>query len=88
MTEESTTVPRTHNMDIQRLKSIIERHERLEEEKKALSSDQRDLMVEAKSAGFDVKIIREILRLRKMDPDDIRERDEMVDVYKHAIGME
>lgn len=84
---EDTLPPKTHNMAMDRLKSIIERYERLDEEKKALSSDQRDILLEAKSAGFDPKIIREVLRLRKMDADELEEREALIATYTHALGM-
>jgi uncharacterized protein (UPF0335 family) len=86
MTEESPA--RTHNIAMDRLKSIVERIERLAEERKALGSDIRDVFTEAKSAGFEPKVIRELLKLRKMDPDDLREQREMLDLYMHAVGME
>jgi len=86
MTEDALP-PKTHNMAMDRLKSIIERYERLDEEKKALSSDQRDILLEAKSAGFDPKIIREVLRLRKMDADELEEREALIDTYKAALNM-
>lgn len=71
-----------------RLKSFIERVERLEEEKKALAEDIKDVLAEAKSAGFDVKIIRKIIRLRKIEIEKRREEDELLELYKSAIGME
>ena len=86
MTEESPA--RTHNIAMDRLKRIVERIERLAEERKALGSDIRDVFTEAKSAGFEPKVIRELLKLRKMDPDDLREQREMLDLYMHAVGME
>ena len=86
MTEESPA--RTHNIAMERLKSIVERIERLAEERNALGSDIRDVFTEAKSAGFEPKVIRELLKLRKMDPDDLREQREMLDLYMHAVGME
>lgn len=69
-----------------RLKSFIERIERLEEEKKALSTDIKEVYSEAKSGGFDVKIIREVVKLRKMDAVDRAERQALLDVYLDAIG--
>ncbi len=86
MTEESPA--RTHNIAMDRLKSIVERIERLAEERNALGSDIRDVFTEAKSAGFEPKVIRELLKLRKMDPDDLREQREMLDLYMHAVGMD
>ena len=71
-----------------RLRTIIERIERLEEEKKALSEDVREVFSEAKGAGFDVKVIRQVVRLRKMDATDRSEMEQVLDVYKRALGME
>lgn len=69
------------------LKSLIERIERLEEEKKALADDIKDIYAEAKSTGFDAKIMRQVIRLRKMDENDRQEQEALLDVYTHAIGM-
>ncbi|MAJ00761.1 MAG: hypothetical protein CMH67_14455 [Nisaea sp.] len=69
------------------LRSYIERIERLEEEKAALAADVREVFAEAKGNGFDVKIMRQVLRLRKMDGDDRAEQEALLDVYKRAIGM-
>lgn len=69
------------------LRSYIERIERLEEEKKALADDIKDIYAEAKSTGFDVKIIRQIVRLRKMDENDRQEQEALLDLYTHALGM-
>lgn len=71
-----------------RLKSFIERIERLEEEKAAIASDIKDIYAEAKGTGFDTKTIRKIISLRKVDDEKRREADEMLDIYKSAIGME
>ena len=70
-----------------RLRSLIERIERLEEEKKALSGDIRDIFAEAKSAGFDVKIMREILKLRKMNAADRDEQEYLLDTYRKALDL-
>ncbi|MFP2872643.1 DUF2312 domain-containing protein [Acetobacter tropicalis] len=70
-----------------RLRSIIERVERLEEESKALAGDIKDIYTEAKSAGFDVKIIRQIIRLRKQEPAEIEEQENLLNIYKRALGM-
>lgn len=72
---------------VERLRSLVERVEHLEEEKKALSSDIKDIFAEAKSAGFDVKIMREIIRLRKMNAADRDEREYLLDLYKKAIDL-
>ena len=70
-----------------RLKSFIERIERLEEEKAGIAGDIKDVYAEAKGTGFDIKIIRQIIRLRKMEQDDRREQEELLDLYKQALGM-
>jgi uncharacterized protein (UPF0335 family) len=69
------------------LKAFIERIERLEEEKKATSDDIRDVYAEAKGTGFDTKALRTIVRLRKLDTDERREQQEVLDTYLHALGM-
>lgn len=71
-----------------RLKSFVERIERLEEEKSALSEDIKDTYGEAKATGFDTKTIRRIIKLRKMDVEKRREQDELLELYKAAIGLE
>ena len=70
-----------------RLRSLIERIERLEEERKGLSSDIKDIYAEAKSAGFDVKVIRQIIRIRKQEPAEVEEQESLLDVYRRALGM-
>ena len=70
-----------------KLKSYIERIERLEEEKAALTGDIRDIYSEAKGTGFDAKVMRQIVRLRRMDIADRREQEELLDLYKRAIGL-
>jgi uncharacterized protein (UPF0335 family) len=69
------------------LKAIVERIERLEEEKKATSDDIRDVYAEAKGNGFDAKALRAIVRMRKMDSDERREQEEILETYMHALGM-
>ena len=69
------------------LKSIIERIERMEEEKKAIADDIRDVYDEAKGNGFDVKALRAIVRLRKLDVDERREQEAVLETYMHALGM-
>lgn len=69
------------------LKAFVERVERLEEEKAGIASDIRDVYAEAKSSGFDVKALREIVRWRKADQDKLREHKAIVETYAHALGM-
>lgn len=71
----------------QRLVSFIERIERLEEEKAALLEDIKEVYAEAKGVGFDVKTIRKVVTLRKMDSEKRRESEELLDLYKSAVGM-
>ncbi len=75
------------NATAQQLKSIIERVERLEEERRGLGADVREIYAEAKGNGFDPKILRQIVRLRRMAEADRREQEELLDTYKSALGM-
>ena len=75
------------NISADRLRSLIERIERLEEERKALSSDIKDIFAEAKSAGFDVKVMRQLIRIRKQEPAEVEEQETLLDVYRRALGM-
>ncbi len=70
------------------LRSFIERIERLEEEKAAIAADVKEVYAEAKGTGFDVKIMRQLIRLRKMEDHDREEQEEVLDLYKRALGME
>src|SRR5262245_37014723 len=69
------------------LKAIIERIERLEEEKKTISDDIRDVYAEAKGNGYEVKALRMIVRMRKQDADERREHETILETYMHALGM-
>jgi uncharacterized protein (UPF0335 family) len=69
------------------LKSIIERIERLEEEKKTISDDIRDVYAESKGNGYDVKALRAIIRLRKQDPNERQEQETILETYMQALGM-
>ena len=69
------------------LKAIIERIERLEEEKKAISDDIRDVYAESKGNGVDVKVLRTIVRLRKQDPNERQEQESILETYMQALGM-
>jgi uncharacterized protein (UPF0335 family) len=69
------------------LRSIVERIERLEEEKKAISDDIRDVYAESKGRGYDVKALRTIVRMRKQDPNERAEAETILETYMHALGM-
>jgi uncharacterized protein (UPF0335 family) len=70
-----------------RLRSIVDRIERLHEERKALSSDISDIYKEAKSAGFDVKVLRALIRVRAQEPAEVDEQETLLDLYRRALGM-
>jgi uncharacterized protein (UPF0335 family) len=71
-----------------RLRLLIERVERLEEEKKGIADDIRDVYAEGKAVGYDTKMMRQIVRLRKMKPDDRREMEMLLETYKAALGLD
>ena len=71
----------------ERLRSFVERIERLEEEKAALAADIREVYAEAKGNGFDTKVMRQVIRLRKMETADRQEQEALLDLYKRAVGL-
>ena len=75
-----------HNSGADRLRSIIERWERLDEEVKALRSDQKDIMAEGKSAGYDCKVLRVLIKRRKTERAMVEEQDALLDTYEVALG--
>ncbi|MGR3379283.1 DUF2312 domain-containing protein [Salipiger abyssi] len=70
------------------LRSFIERYERLEMEKKEIADQQKEVMAEAKGRGYDTKVMRKVIALRKRDKDDIAEEEAVLEMYKAALGME
>ena len=84
MAEDSTET----NVAADQLRLFIERVERLEEEKKGISDDIRDVYSEAKAMGYDPKIMRQIVRLRKMEPHDRQEMQAVLETYMNALGLE
>ncbi|MCA7117867.1 MAG: DUF2312 domain-containing protein [Acidibrevibacterium sp.] len=87
VTKETKAEPETGGIAAERLRSLVERIERLEEEKKALADDIKDVFAEAKSAGFDVKVLRQLIRLRRQQPAEIEEQETLLDLYRRALGM-
>lgn len=87
MSEEENKTTEVGGIAVDRLRSLIERIERLEEEKTAIGSDIRDIFAEAKSAGFDVKIMRTIIKLRKMNAADRDEQEFLLETYKKALDI-
>ena len=86
--KEEDNTQDTGGVSGQRLKAFIERIERLEEEKSGLAEDIKDVYAESKAVGFDTKIIRKVIRLRKMDKEKRHEEEELVELYKSAIGLD
>ena len=80
-------MPDVGGVAVERLKSFIERIERLEEEKRALSGDIKEVYAEAKGTGFEPKIMRQIIKIRKMDKEEVDEEESLLDLYKRALGM-
>ncbi len=85
MTDTSNDV--SYRVTASELRQFIERIERLEMEKKDLADQQKEVMAEAKARGYDTKVMRKIVALRKRDKDDIAEEEAVLDMYKEALGM-
>ena len=81
------TNPEVGGIAVDRLRSLIERIERLEEEKAAIASDIRDIFAEAKSAGFDVKTMKTVIKLRKMNAADRDEQELLLETYRKALDI-
>ena len=77
----------TDGVAADRLRSFVDRIERLEEERKALGSDIKDIYAEAKSAGFDVKVLRQLISIRRKVAAEVEEQETLLDVYRRALGM-
>ncbi len=84
---KTSDAPETGGIAADRLRSLVDRIERLEEERKALGNDIKDIYAEAKSAGFDVKVLRQLIRIRKQEPADVEEAETLLDIYRRALGM-
>jgi uncharacterized protein (UPF0335 family) len=80
-------MPDVGGVAVERLRSFIERIERLEAERRALSGDIKEVYAEAKGTGFEPKIMRQIIKIRKMDKDEVDEEESLLDLYKRALGM-
>jgi uncharacterized protein (UPF0335 family) len=78
----------SENIAADQLRLLVERIERLEEEKKGISEDVKDVYLEAKATGFDAKVMRQIIRLRKMQPHDRQEQEAILATYMNALGMQ
>ncbi len=79
--------PGSYRVAADELRAFIERFERLEAEKKDIAEQQKEVMAEAKSRGYDTRIMRKVIALRKRDKDDIAEEEAVLEMYKQALGM-
>ena len=77
----------SHRVAAAELRSFVERFERLEAEKKDIADQQKEVMAEAKGRGYDVKVMRKLIALRKKDPEAVSEEEAILDLYKDALGM-
>ncbi|MEL7097487.1 MAG: DUF2312 domain-containing protein [Pseudomonadota bacterium] len=79
--------PDSYRVTADELRQFIERIERLDQEKKDLADQQKEVMAEAKARGYDTKVMRKVIALRKREPDDIAEEEAVLEMYKEALGM-
>ena len=84
---EDTSAPESYRVTADELRQFIERFERLEAEKRDIADQQKEVMAEAKSRGYDTKVMRKLIALRKRDRDEIAEEEAVLDLYKEALGM-
>ena len=77
----------TYRVTADELRQFVERYERLEAEKKDIADQQKEVMAEAKARGYDTKVLRKVVALRKRDKDDIAEEEAVLEMYKAALGM-
>jgi uncharacterized protein (UPF0335 family) len=82
-----TTAPGSYRVAADELRSFIERIERLDAEKKDIADQQKEVMAEAKSRGYDTKIMRKLVTMRKKDPQEISEEEAVLELYREALGM-
>ncbi|MEL6648946.1 MAG: DUF2312 domain-containing protein [Pseudomonadota bacterium] len=87
MTDTTTNPEASYRVTADELRQFIERFERLEAEKRDLADQQKEVMAEAKARGYDTKVMRKVIALRKRDKDDIAEEEAVLEMYKEALGM-
>ena len=87
MDETTDTKPDSYRVTADELRQFIERWERLEAEKRDIADQQKEVMAEAKGRGYDTKVMRKVIALRKREPDDIAEEEAVLEMYKQALGM-
>ncbi|MEM9428511.1 MAG: DUF2312 domain-containing protein [Pseudomonadota bacterium] len=79
--------PSSQRVAVEELRAFVERYERLEAEKSDIADQQKDVMAEAKGRGYDIKILKRVIALRKKDPNDIMEEEAVLDLYRQALGI-
>lgn len=79
--------PDSYRVTADELRQFIERYERLEAEKKDIADQQKEVMAEAKARGYDTKVMKKVIALRKREPDDIAEEEAIIDMYREALGV-
>ena len=84
---DTATNPESYRVTADELRQFIERYERLEAEKKDIADQQKEVMAEAKGRGYDTRVMRKVIALRKREPDDIAEEEAVLEMYKQALGM-
>ena len=84
---EDSVIDQSYRVTADELRQFIERYERLEAEKRDIADQQKEVMAEAKGRGYDTKVMRNVIALRKRDKDDIAEEEAVLDMYKEALGM-
>ena len=85
--DDSATPSESYRVTADELRQFIERYERLEAEKKDIADQQKEVMAEAKGRGYDTRVMRKVIALRKREPDDIAEEEAVLEMYKEALGM-
>ncbi|MEM7439520.1 MAG: DUF2312 domain-containing protein [Pseudomonadota bacterium] len=85
--QDDSVVDGSHRVAADELRAFVERYERLEAEKKDIADHQKEVMAEAKSRGYDTKVLRKVIALRKKDPQEISEEEAVLEIYKDALGM-
>ena len=84
---DTSVVDSTSRVTADELRQFVERYERLDQEKKDIAEAQKEVMAEAKGRGYDTKVLRKVMALRKRDPQDISEEEAVLELYKEALGM-
>jgi uncharacterized protein (UPF0335 family) len=84
---DDSVIDTTNTVAAQELRQFVERYERLEAEKKDIADAQKEVMAEAKGRGYDTKVLRKVIAIRKRDANDLAEEEAVLDMYKAALGM-